>query len=61
MRKAKTTTRGIRERRVTRIVWVMSGVVVAACVGWSILVQTVVPDACRYSPPPANAQYLHCE
>ncbi|MAM54881.1 hypothetical protein [Microbacterium sp. UBA3394] len=52
---------GLREKRVTRIVWVMSAAVVTACVGWSVLAQVMVPDACAVDPPPANAQYLHCD
>ncbi len=52
---------GLREKRVTWIVWVVSTAVVAACVGWGVLAQVMVPDACAVDPPPANAQYLHCD
>ncbi len=51
----------MREAMVTRFVWVMSAIIVLACVGWAVLVQVIVPDACTYDPPPANAQYLHCD
>lgn len=57
----KKTKLGLRERRVTRVVWIISGVLVGACIGWSVLVQVIVPDACSYDPPPSNAQYLHCD
>jgi len=26
-----------------------------------VLAQVMVPDACTVDPPPANAQYLHCD
>jgi len=39
----------------------MSAVILLVCLGWAVLVQHVVPDACSYTTPPANAQYLHCE
>jgi hypothetical protein len=39
-----------------RFVIVFAIIVVLACVGWAVLVQRVVPDACTYSPPPTNAQ-----
>jgi hypothetical protein len=41
-------------------VLVVSSVVIVACVVWAVVVQHLVPDACTYSPPPANAQYLDC-
>lgn len=51
----------MRELMVTRFVWVMSALIVLACIGWALLAQTVVPDACTYATPPPNAQVLHCE
>jgi hypothetical protein len=43
-----------------RVVALLSVLIVAACVGWAVLVQHAVPDACTYPTPPPNAQYLHC-
>ncbi len=50
----------MRRQLTLRFVVVFAIIVVLACVGWAVLVQRVVPDACSYSPPPTNAQYLHC-
>lgn len=50
----------MRRRAARRAVLVVSAITVLACVVWAIVVQQLVPDACSYSPPPANAQYLHC-
>ena len=50
----------MRRQLTLRFVIVISLVIVMACVGWAVLVQTIVPDACSHHPPPSNAQYLHC-
>jgi len=39
----------------------MSALILLLCVGWAVLVQRAVPDACSYTTPPAKAQYLHCD
>lgn len=49
-----------RQRRTTVAVTVFSVLVVLACVGWAVLVQIAVPDACQASPPSPRAQYVHC-
>jgi hypothetical protein len=48
--------RAVRRQLTLRFVVVFAIIVVLACVGWAVLVQRVVPDACTYSPPPTNAQ-----
>jgi hypothetical protein len=50
----------MRRNITTRFVVVISAVLLLACVGWALLVQQIVPDACSYHPPPARAQVLHC-
>jgi hypothetical protein len=49
-----------RQRRTTRVVAILSAVVLAVCAGWAVLVQDVRPNACQVQPPPPRAQYLHC-
>ena len=49
-----------RRARTVRVVWLFSLLVVLACVGWAVLVQVAVPDACTSPVPPPRAQYLHC-
>ncbi len=51
----------MREAMVTRFVWAISLVILLACIGWAVLAQVAVPDACTYPTPPPNAQYLHCD
>lgn len=55
-----SASRSPRQRRTTTAVVVFSVLVLLACVGWAVLVQVAVPDACRVVPPPPRAQYLHC-
>lgn len=50
----------MREKMADRFVWVISVVLVLGCIGWAVLVQRLVPDACTYPTPPPHAQYLHC-
>ncbi len=50
----------MRRQLTFRFVLVISVIILLACVGWAVLVQRAVPDACSYDPPPTNAQYLHC-
>lgn len=49
-----------RTERTTIAVTVFSVVLVIACVGWALLAQVAVPNACSYHPPPAHTFYLHC-
>jgi hypothetical protein len=45
------------------VTWAAIGVaivVVAACVGWAVLVQGLVTPACDLAHPPSNAGYLDC-
>jgi hypothetical protein len=55
-----SSTASPRQQRTTRAVAVFSALVLLACLGWAVLVQVAVPDACQLSPPPPRAQYLHC-
>jgi hypothetical protein len=50
----------MRRSVTTRFVVAISVLLLALCVGWAFLVQSLVPDACSYPQPPENAQYLHC-
>jgi hypothetical protein len=50
----------VRRRLTLRFVVAISLIILLLCAGWAVLVQRVVPDACSYSPPPPDAQYLHC-
>ncbi|MTD15248.1 hypothetical protein GIS00_15000 [Nakamurella sp. YIM 132087] len=50
----------MRRTLTTRFVIAMSLLVLLCCVGWALLAQHVVPDACSYADPPPRAQYLHC-
>lgn len=50
----------MRETIVIRFAWAISLIIIAACVGWAVLVQHLVPDACSYQTPPPRAQYMHC-
>ncbi|WP_290802455.1 hypothetical protein [Herbiconiux sp.] len=49
-----------RERAALRAMIVVTLVVLAACVGWAVLAQTVVPSACVLSTAPADAGPLIC-
>ena len=51
----------MRRQLTLRFVIAFSIMIVVGCIGWALLVQAVVPDACSYTPPPTNAQYLHCQ
>ncbi len=51
----------MRRTLTNRVVAVMSALILLVCVGWAVLVQHAVPDACTHATPPATAQYLHCE
>ncbi|HKJ11537.1 MAG TPA: hypothetical protein VJ976_04005 [Ornithinimicrobium sp.] len=51
----------MRRSLTNRLVAVMSALILLLCVGWAVLVQRAVPDACSYTTPPAKAQYLHCD
>ncbi len=51
----------MRETMVTRFVGSFSAIVVLACVGWALLAQSAVPDACSYPTAPPNSQYIHCD
>ncbi len=44
----------------TRFVVGISVGLLLLCVGWAVLVQRLVPDACSYRPPPPRALVLHC-
>jgi hypothetical protein len=35
-------------------------IVVAACVGWAVLAQTLTTPACDLPTPPSNVGYLEC-
>ncbi len=50
----------MRQRNTLIAVWVVSAIIIALCVFWSVLVEHLVPTACDSQPPPARAQYLHC-
>ena len=54
------TRRATRRDRTTRAVVLLSLLLVAACVGWAVLAQVLVPDACAGGAPPPRAQYVHC-
>jgi len=51
----------MRRTLTNRLVAVMSALILLVCIGWAVLVQHAVPDACSYATPPANAQYVHCD
>lgn len=44
----------------TRFVIAISVLLLLVCLGWALLVDSLVPIACSYPDPPARAQYLHC-
>ena len=50
----------MRRNLTTRFVVAISLLILLLCVGWAVLVEHVVPNACSYHPQPARALYLHC-
>lgn len=40
---------------------VVAIVVLLACIGWAVLVETMVTPACDLPTPPPNAGPLHCD
>ena len=50
----------MRRNITTRFVVAISVLILLLCVGWAVLVQHAVSDACTYHPPPARALFLHC-
>jgi hypothetical protein len=50
----------MRQRNTLIAVWIVSAIIIAVCLGWSVLVEHLVPTACESQPQPPRAQYLHC-
>jgi hypothetical protein len=44
----------------TSIVLVTGVILVACCVVWAVLAQTIVPDVCSEPTPPSNAGPIRC-
>ncbi len=49
-----------RSRAARRATIAVTVVILAVCVVWALAVQTLVPNACELSTPPANAGPLVC-
>jgi hypothetical protein len=50
----------MRRNLTTRFVAAISVLTLLLCVGWAVLAQHAVPNACTHHPPPPRALYLHC-